>query len=213
MKEMVKAISSLEVKKKAYEVGLNLLEIAFNSIANPTQPINPSTIARIGSGVTETYYEFRNQFINEKIATFFSSGMIKEQDLKLFMDRLGSEGEDFIKRLITIIEREDEKERLEILGKIFAALVYEKISVEDYRKATYSVTKVYLPMLKIMVNEEIDKGLREYEINGKQLSSDNLMWEKTIVSTHMGSSPARSTFEWSDIGQIVLHFGFGKERK
>jgi hypothetical protein len=210
MKEAIKALISPEIQSKSMDVALDTIELLFNSATDPTQPISPAAIARVGMTVMSTVFEYKDKFVQEKLLSFFEQAQASSYDIHRFKKKLDKDEDTFTKSLLVTLERLEEKEKSQILGRVFRALLDEKIDIEDFQQVSYSIDHVYLPMLKVMVNKEVDKGTSQYKVNGRQLSAINIMWEDLKVEvTHGGSSPLY-TFIFTNIGQIIIKHGLCK---
>ncbi len=161
------------------------------------------------SSVNRIYTNVQERIFAEKVEAFFKSSDPDPELMAKFQLTIEQTEPEFAKKLWVVIDRLDVNEKAEILGRMFKALLKEEISRVEYLQICDCVNKSYIDHIKFLFSGEwrhssFHPSLYHYR---QQLVFTGLMKEIVSTTTQLGSSPAGSYFEPSDLGRYLLDYG------
>jgi hypothetical protein len=138
-----------ETISKAIENGNDVALSVADAIVSAFTVVPPIQTLK---GIATTYQGLRESIFNEKLTAFFEQAeKLDEKRRKEFLDRLGKNQGDFFKRIIIAIDRLDEKDKAIMVGKLFCALVDEKLTMDEFRKLIFVIDNSFLTDLQYFI--------------------------------------------------------------
>lgn len=177
-------------------------------------------------GLFKVGISFRDRNYLKKIYKFlFELKDISQKDREEFSKSISASSKkvnDFFEKLLYLIDRLDDIEKAEIVGKLFSSLIKEKIKVDDFLRIASMIDKAFIGDLKYldfrygddkkMTKEErlqyfrnIDESLIKTSLINEGLLD---LEEIPRQTTHGGSTKPTKRYKLSKMGDLLIKFGF-----
>ena len=122
------------------------------------------SIGKLGKGVNEAI------FIKKLINFLVNIKDIPASDRRKMIEQLENsetESRSVGETLLLIIHRMDNFEKPKVIGKIFGAFLKGHIRYDEFLRMSAAVDKIFLPDLKLLVNNDNYGGVLPYEIQNQ----------------------------------------------
>jgi hypothetical protein len=211
--------SKKESSKTRKSVNSAALTIADSLISVFTQ-VSPLDI---GNAFKSVYQTYREEIFYEKMQSFFQeSESISSSEKQAFLDALMEDKQSFFKRLFILLDRLDEREKANIIGRLFKALIKQIIDSDSFLRLCTAIDQVYMNDLEFLKNRYSSTGNRKYKmmeaiISEKGLANAGLVHEHYVTSNSeengMRTLPTAPRYLISPIGKMLLEIGYDLEYK
>jgi hypothetical protein len=178
------------------------------------------TVAQIGISI-------KNQFLFKKLLKFlFELNSIPIEERQKFIDKLDNNNfsKSIYDNLLIVIDRLDNDEKAQIMGKLLKALIYEKIELDMFFRLINILEKVFINDLRILNGHFNDKSNDETRIDNLyklddivkiNLANNGLMipiyGDNSYNAKYTGSSEKKvfiKDYRISNLGELLIENGF-----
>lgn len=126
----------------------------------------PPVFTAIVTGTRSITQLNEDEFL-DKLQLFLAETDVEADIKNDFLVRLDKDAEEFFKRIVKVLDRMEDKEKATIVGKLFKALITNKIErIDDFNKLATVVMNCYIGSIKYLLEFREDVGQDE---NGQKI--------------------------------------------
>lgn len=181
-------------------------------------------ISSVVSGF-KIYSSIKERIYIKKLYKFlYELQSISHHERELFLQSFTKEEDktDFFEKLLFLIDRQDDVYKSTIVGKLFAKVILEKISTDDFLRITIIIDRVYSKDLEYFKKESWknltpEKSYSSFHSSYNETINNNLEYVGLLISEkeapqvpeYVGGPPkSRAKYRLSQIGKILFKNGF-----
>jgi len=183
------------IKEESINLGISIID-AFSGI-----PVFGTV-----NGFRKIYTEINEQIFREKLESFLKEYSNEEEIRNKFKISLGEDEDTFFKKIWIIIGNLDDNEKATILGKVFKAVLNEKIKIESFLQiaaAVQIIPMIYLTYFLSGRHKQEPQGLTD-ALARKQLVSAGIMYDVIETESQFGTSQAQVRYVPSHVGDALI---------
>ena len=142
------------------------------------------------------------------MAFLSTAGQATKEETEEFYAAMGADKDDFTKKLITAIERVNDKEKAQMIGNLFVNLVRGQFSKEIFVRLTFIIEGIYTDdLLSIKDKGSLLYALKKFEERPEPIFIQPLLTNNLITTARtnpLSSSPIK--YELTDLGEVFRKF-------
>ncbi len=209
------------VKSKAInELSPEILEIAIDSVTK-SEIIKDIPIFGLAFKGYDLYKNVSESFFTEKILKFlYELNSIPFVERKAFIEKLESDEKvnNAGKKLIVILNRLDDIDKAEIIGKLFKHTILESIEFSAFQRLTHIINNAYIDDLKLLknnkhlsyINPDVKSHLHQVGLLNQSISDIEKQRKRQIRTASSSTAIPQQIFEYNtnEYCKILMEFGF-----
>lgn len=154
-------------------------------------------------------YKYVSQLKEHKFMTrlqrfFTETHKTTDKERLEFLDRLGSDQRDFWDRTLLILEKIDEEQKANMIGKLCHALILKRITTEQYHRASLAIERSYAFDLHYFY-ESFKGYLQTHPLQPSEDNRSSTIADGLVLNGLMTASSGQNGHLPTDLGLIIFY--------